>query len=118
MESPKLHVVIFPSAGIGHLTPFAELAKRLSECHGLSVTFMTCQWMFSSHLIAAFSERMASASLDITFVQLPADVEIEGAELMKIETRISKLMEKSKGSVEIGPQIPTRLWLARLCFHH
>jgi len=102
MESPKLHVVIFPSAGIGHLTPFAELAKRLSECHGLSVTFMTCQWMFSSHLIAAFSERMASASLDITFVQLPADVEIEGAELMKIETRISKLMEKSKGSVEIG----------------
>nr|WEF42359.1 UGT2 [Pinus yunnanensis] len=102
MESPKLHVVIFPSAGLGHLTPFAEFAKRLSECHGLSVTFMTCQWMFSSHLIAAFSERMASASLGITFVQLPGDVEIEGAEHIKTETRISMAMEKSTGLVDMG----------------
>jgi len=56
--------------------------------------------LLSSH--RCFLRAHGAASLDITFVQLPADVEIEGAELMKIETRISKLMEKSKGSVEIG----------------
>nr|ASU43998.1 UDP-glycosyltransferase UGT5d [Picea glauca] len=98
MGSRKPRVAIFPSAGLGHLIPFAELAIRLSDHHGLSVSFISCKWMFSPRLMASYSERIASSGLDITFVQLP-EVEIDGAEHMKIETHISKLLEKSKDSV-------------------
>jgi hydroquinone glucosyltransferase len=84
---------------MGHLIPIAELAKRLSSSHGVSVTFITCKWMFSPRLMSAYSETMASSGLDITFIQLP-EVEIEGAQHMKIETYLSKFLEKSKGSVE------------------
>jgi hydroquinone glucosyltransferase len=85
---------------MGHLIPVAELVKRLSGSHGLSITFITCKWMFSPRLMAAYSENVASSGLDINFIQLP-DVEIEeGAQHMKLETHLSKLVEKSKGSVE------------------
>jgi len=100
MGSTKPHVAIFPGAGMGHLIPVAELVKRLSGSHGLSITFITCKWMFSPRLMAAYSENVASSGLDINFIQLP-DVEIEeGAQHMKLETHLSKLVEKSKGSVE------------------
>lgn len=100
MESPKTdHVLIFPGAGMGHLIPMAELAMDLSGRHGLKITFITCKWMFSPRLMDIYAQRILSSRLDITFVQLP-QVEIEGAEHMRIETRLSKLLEKSKGSVE------------------
>nr|WEF42358.1 UGT1 [Pinus yunnanensis] len=103
MESRKPHVVIFPSAGMGHLIPSAEFAKRLAADHGFTVTFITCKWMFSgSRLQQAYSERIASLrGFDIRFVQLPhAEIEEEEAENMKVETLVSKLLEKSKGFVE------------------
>jgi len=84
---------------MGHLIPTAELAKRLSGSHGLSVTFITCKWMFSPRLMAAYSENMASSGFDINFIQLP-EMEIEGAQHMKPETYLSKLFEKSKGLVK------------------
>lgn len=99
MESRKPHVAIFPSAGMGHLIPVAELAKRLASSHGLSITFITSKWMFSPALMAAYSESMASSGLEINTIQLPEE-EIEGAEHLKIETYISKLLEKSKGSMK------------------
>jgi len=99
MASPKPHVAIFPGAGMGHLIPVAELAKHLFGSHGLSLTFITCKWMFSPRLLAAYSENMASSGLDINFIQLP-EVEIEGAQHMKPEVCLSKFFEKSKGSVE------------------
>nr|ASU43996.1 UDP-glycosyltransferase UGT5 [Picea glauca] len=102
MGSRKPHVAIFPSAGMGHLIPSAEFAKRLSADHGFTVTFITCKWMFSGfRLQQAYSERIASLrGFDVRFVQLP-HVEIEEeAQHMKVETLVSKLLEKSKGFVE------------------
>lgn len=98
MGSPKPRVTIFPTGGLGHLIPFAELAIRLAEHHGLSITFISCKWMFSARLMALYSDRIASSGLDITFVRLP-EVEIEGAQHMQLETHVSKLLEKSKESV-------------------
>ncbi|KAG6537835.1 UDP-glycosyltransferase 72B3-like [Zingiber officinale] len=36
----RLHVAMVSSSGIGHLTPLAELARRLALRHGVSVTLM------------------------------------------------------------------------------
>lgn len=103
MGSRKPHVAIFPSGGMGHLIPFAEFAQRLSAHHGFTVTFITCKWMLSgSRLQKAYSERIRSSQgLDIRFVQLPhVEIQEEEAHHMKVETLISKLLEKSKGFVE------------------
>lgn len=103
MGSRKPHVAIFTGAGMGHLNPFAELAKRLSADHGFTVTFITCKWMFSgSRLQQAYCERIESSrGFDIRFVQLPhVEIQEEEAKHMKVETLISKLLEKSKGFVE------------------
>lgn len=35
-----IHVAMLPSPGIGHMTPLAELARRLALRHGVSVTFI------------------------------------------------------------------------------
>jgi len=73
MGTPKRHVAIFPGAGMGHLIPVAELTRHLSATHGLSVTLITCKWMFSPSLMDAYSKSMASSGLDINFIQLPEE---------------------------------------------
>ena len=103
MRSQKPHVAIFPSGRMGHLIPFAELAKRLSADHGFTVTFITWKWMFSvSCLQQAYSEHIASSrGFDIRFVHLPhLEIENEETRHMKVETLVSKLLEKSKGFIE------------------
>eukprot|EP01018_Ginkgo_biloba_P001260 Gb_09179 [translate_table: standard] len=95
----KPHVAIFPSVGMGHLIPIAELAKRLAVYHDFSITLITSHWHVSPAQ-CEYTERLASSGLDIHFIQLP-QVEIEEEEEgMKIETFISKFMDKSKPLVE------------------
>eukprot|EP01018_Ginkgo_biloba_P004615 Gb_10318 [translate_table: standard] len=94
----KPHVAIFPSPAMGHLIPLAEFAKRLAIHHHFSITFITHRGSPSSPQ-AIYMNRLASSGLDIRISQI-SEVEIEEEEDMRIETRVSKVIEKSKESVE------------------
>ncbi|XP_059072300.1 UDP-glycosyltransferase 72B1-like [Cryptomeria japonica] len=98
MEKP--HVVIFPlSMGIGHFLPAAELAKRLCHFHGFSITLIISKWMWTSQQHAVL-ERLASSALDIRFAEIPHITVDEDEQNMKIDTRISKFVQKAKPHIE------------------
>ncbi|GLJ41941.1 hypothetical protein SUGI_0868340 [Cryptomeria japonica] len=91
----KPHVAIFPCVGVGHFVPISQFAKRLCVNHGFSATIITSTWMRAAKQVT-YAHYLASSGLDIHFTELP-DVDFHGEEDhdMKIETRISKYMEKA-----------------------
>uniref|UniRef100_A0A0C9RSM9 Glycosyltransferase n=1 Tax=Wollemia nobilis TaxID=56998 RepID=A0A0C9RSM9_9CONI len=95
-HSPQRHIALFPCVGFGHFIPAAEFAKRLCALHGFRVTIITIKWMRIPKQ-DAYVHRLASSGLDIRFAELP-DVPFpeDQDDSMKIETRISKFMNKAK----------------------
>lgn len=73
METPKPHVAILVSPGMGHLIPLLELAKRLVSPHGFFVVFFvqtTYSSVAQSQLLISLSD-----SPGLNIIQLPpADV--------------------------------------------
>lgn len=63
------HVAMFPSAGMGHLTPFLHLARILAANHGFSITFITTKANVCLSETAHI-EGIASSGFDIRVVQL------------------------------------------------
>ncbi|KQJ94202.1 hydroquinone glucosyltransferase [Brachypodium distachyon] len=63
---PLPHVVLLASPGIGHLTPLAELARRLVTHHGFAATLVTLS-------TAGFSDAAAEAAV---LSSMPATVSI------------------------------------------
>ncbi|GLJ41929.1 hypothetical protein SUGI_0868170 [Cryptomeria japonica] len=93
--SGKPHIAIFPSVGVGHFVPLVQFAKQLCVYHGFSATVITNKWMRAAKQVT-YAEYLASSCLDIRFTELPdVDFHEEDEERMKIETRISKFMEKA-----------------------
>ncbi|GLJ41928.1 hypothetical protein SUGI_0868160 [Cryptomeria japonica] len=94
-NSRKPHVAIFPCVGVGHFVPIAQFAKRLCLNHGFSATVITSKWMQPDKQVT-YAHYLASSGLDIHFTELPdVDFHDEHDQHMKIETRISKYMEKA-----------------------
>lgn len=95
----KPHIAIFPCVGAGHFVPAVEFAKRLCVYHGFTVTVITSNWMRPVQQVA-YTHHLASSGNDIRFTELPdLDFRDEEDELMKIEARISKYMEKAAPQV-------------------
>ncbi|KAL5553684.1 hypothetical protein UlMin_041085 [Ulmus minor] len=73
---PKAHVALFPSAGMGHLTPFLRLAASLLR-HNCRVTLITTQPTVSlaeSNLISQFLSSFPPSLLtQLPFPLLPLD---------------------------------------------
>ncbi|KAF3773002.1 UDP-glycosyltransferase [Nymphaea thermarum] len=85
------HVVMVPSAGIGHLNPMIELAKTLLSCHSLTVSFFTVSGQFPTSAITNLSE----LSNNINCISLPA---VDTSDLPpngKVLTAISAIMRRS-----------------------
>ncbi|GLJ41944.1 hypothetical protein SUGI_0868370 [Cryptomeria japonica] len=91
----KPHVATFPCVGVGHFVPTAQFAKRLCANHGFSATVITSKWMQASKQVT-YANYLASSGLDIRFTELP-DLAFhdEHDVSMKLQTRISKYMEKA-----------------------
>ncbi|GLJ41931.1 hypothetical protein SUGI_0868190 [Cryptomeria japonica] len=91
----KPHVAIFPCVGVGHFVPTSQFAKQLCVFNGFSATVITSNWMRAAKQVT-YADYLASSCLDIRFTELP-DVDFHDEEdyNMKIETRISKYMEKA-----------------------
>ncbi|PKU68169.1 hydroquinone glucosyltransferase-like [Dendrobium catenatum] len=89
--NPKAHVVLLPSPGIGHLTPLAQLAKRLVLNHKLSATIIT----FSDLSSGIQQSLLSSLPNGVTSVSLPAipldDLSIN----THIVTRLSVMISRS-----------------------
>eukprot|EP00252_Welwitschia_mirabilis_P026694 TRINITY_DN8835_c1_g1_i1.p1 TRINITY_DN8835_c1_g1~~TRINITY_DN8835_c1_g1_i1.p1 ORF type:complete len:484 (+),score=-25.48 TRINITY_DN8835_c1_g1_i1:124-1575(+) len=98
----KTHLVMLPSAGIGHLFPAMELARRLCEDHQVTVTVLTSPWMYPPDRISAFVERAAKLCLDMRFVSMP-DVALTAQEIkdvISLEARLTLLLHKTKPHVK------------------
>uniref|UniRef100_A0A7N0VCC7 Glycosyltransferase n=1 Tax=Kalanchoe fedtschenkoi TaxID=63787 RepID=A0A7N0VCC7_KALFE len=64
----KPHIAMFPGPGIGHLTPFLELAKRLVLAHGLQVSFIVIDTLDPS---SPQHKLLTSLPSDLTVIRLP-----------------------------------------------
>ncbi|KAL6909648.1 hypothetical protein ACP4OV_001307 [Aristida adscensionis] len=77
------HVVLLPSAGMGHLVPFGRLAAALSSAHGCDVSVAavlpTVSAAESRHLAALFATLPAVRRLDFPLAPLDAS-EFPGAD--------------------------------------
>ncbi|KAF3773004.1 hypothetical protein EJ110_NYTH52459 [Nymphaea thermarum] len=97
------HVVMVPSAGIGHLNPMIELAKTLLSCHSLTVSFFTVSGQFPTSAITNLSE----LSNNINCISLPA---VDTSDLPpngKVVTAISAIMRRSVQPLRnLLPKIP------------
>ncbi|XP_078176979.1 hydroquinone glucosyltransferase-like [Carex rostrata] len=75
------HIAMLPSPGMGHLTPFAELAKRLISLHGFSTTFITLsssQSPTQTAFLSSLPPSIYSLSLPpISLSDAPSDARIE-----------------------------------------
>ncbi|KAK9935065.1 hypothetical protein M0R45_022180 [Rubus argutus] len=75
VRSPKTHVVLLPSAGMGHLTPFLRLAALLAQNHHCQLTLITTHPTVSlaeSSLISRFLSAFPQVT-QIDFHLLPLD---------------------------------------------
>ncbi|PKU72636.1 hydroquinone glucosyltransferase-like [Dendrobium catenatum] len=79
------HIVFFPSAGMGHILPMAELAKLLVDRHHFTVTFIT----FSEHSNKTQDAFLASLPSSITSISLPPIPLSDLPENSAVETRMS-----------------------------
>lgn len=68
-KSKRGHVAMFPSAGMGHLTPFLHLARILAANCGFSVTFITTKSNVCPSETAHI-QGIASTGFDIRVVEL------------------------------------------------
>ncbi|GLJ41927.1 hypothetical protein SUGI_0868150 [Cryptomeria japonica] len=94
-EKRRPHVAIFPCVGVGHFVPTAQFAKRLCANHGFSATVITSKWMQPAKQVT-YAHHLASSGIDIRFTELPdVDFHDEEDQQMKLETRMSKYMEKA-----------------------
>ncbi|KAE8817495.1 Hydroquinone glucosyltransferase [Hordeum vulgare] len=68
------HVVLLASPGAGHLTPLAELARRLVELHGFAATVVTFTNFSAPDQLACLPASVATAALPAVQIDdLPAD---------------------------------------------
>ncbi|TKW21010.1 hypothetical protein SEVIR_4G189800v4 [Setaria viridis] len=78
------HIVLFPSAGMGHLVPFTRLAVALSAGHCCDVSLVTALPTVSSaescHIAALFAAFPAVRRLDLRLAPLDASAEFPGAD--------------------------------------
>ncbi|TVU00236.1 hypothetical protein EJB05_54345, partial [Eragrostis curvula] len=79
--SPSPHVVLLPSAGMGHLVPFTRLAVALSTRHGCDVSLVTALPTVSSaesrHAAALFAAFRALRRLDLRLASFDASTSAE-----------------------------------------
>ncbi|KAL6607056.1 hypothetical protein ACP70R_042709 [Stipagrostis hirtigluma subsp. patula] len=82
MSAP--HVVLFPSAGMGHLVPFTRLAVALSTGQGCEVSLVTALPTVSSaesrHIAALLAAFPAVRRLDLQLAPFDAASEFPGAD--------------------------------------
>lgn len=75
------HIVLLPSAGMGHLVPFTRLAVALSADHGCDVSLVTALPTVSStesrHLAALFASFPAVRLLDLHLAEFDASTSSE-----------------------------------------
>ncbi|PKA55940.1 Hydroquinone glucosyltransferase [Apostasia shenzhenica] len=91
-RSPNPHVVLLPSPGMGHLTPLAELAKRLVLHHNLSATIIT----FSDHSSGGNQQAfISSLPAGISTTSLPPVPLDDLPPTTHIVTRISVMLARS-----------------------
>ncbi|KAJ1259030.1 hypothetical protein BS78_10G122500 [Paspalum vaginatum] len=78
------HIVLLPSAGMGHLVPFTRLAVALSAGHGCDVSLVTALPTVSSaesrRIAALFAAFPAIRRLDMRLAALDASAEFPGAD--------------------------------------
>lgn len=92
-KKKKVHIAVFPSAGMGQLIPFCEFAKLMTSRHGFSITFIT---LSSSH--TGYAESLKASGLGIHFIELP-DVQMDLKDENDGKPSVFKLMNKSRGAV-------------------
>ncbi|KAF0897453.1 hypothetical protein E2562_037352 [Oryza meyeriana var. granulata] len=93
-DGGELHVLMFPFLAFGHISPFAQLARKIVGVGGVRVTFLSATANVSrvqAMLGGAPAAAMVVAALDLPRVPgLPegaestAEVSADGAELLKI----------------------------------
>ncbi|KAJ4781956.1 Glycosyltransferase [Rhynchospora pubera] len=86
---------MLPSPGMGHLTPFAELAKRLISIHGFTVTFIT----LSSSQSPTQTDFLSSLPPSISSRSLPAVSLSDAPSNARIETILSLEASRSVPAV-------------------
>jgi hydroquinone glucosyltransferase len=79
------HIAMLPSPGMGHLIPFAELAKRLIGLHGFTATFITLS-SFQSPIQIAF---LSSLPRSISSISLPSVSLSDAPSDARVETLLS-----------------------------
>ncbi|KAF8670549.1 hypothetical protein HU200_050575 [Digitaria exilis] len=72
-SSPRPHVVLLASPGIGHLIPLAELARRLVAHHGLAATLVTFTDPSENSASAILSSLRAAEVATVSLDDLPID---------------------------------------------
>ncbi|KAG2596333.1 anthocyanidin-3-O-glucoside rhamnosyltransferase-like [Panicum virgatum] len=93
--SGAVHVVMFPWLAFGHISPFAQMARRLvsGEAAGVRVTFLTAAGIAPRVEAMLASAAGAVRVLPLSLPQVPglpagaastADVSADGAELLKL----------------------------------
>ncbi|KAG7652696.1 UDP-glucuronosyl/UDP-glucosyltransferase [Arabidopsis suecica] len=107
------HVAIIPSPGIGHLIPLVELAKRLLDIHGFTVTFI-----IPGDSPPSKAQRSVLNSLPSSIASVflpPADLS-DVPSTARIETRISLTVTRSNpalrelfGSLSAEKRLPAVL---------
>ncbi|GJY41310.1 hydroquinone glucosyltransferase-like protein [Tanacetum coccineum] len=95
MEKPP-YIVFVPSAGMGHLIPLVQFAKRLVTKHNLSATFVVPNDGPLSNSQLAFLDSLPKA---INYLLLPPVDFQDLPEDTKIETRISLMVTRSIPSI-------------------
>lgn len=112
-EANTPHVAIIPSPGMGHLIPLVELAKRLVDNHGFTVTFIIPGESLPSN---AQRSVLNSLSSSIASVFLPPTDLSDVPSTARIETRISLTMTRSNpvlrelfGSLSAEKRLPAVL---------
>ncbi|KAJ4808385.1 Glycosyltransferase [Rhynchospora pubera] len=89
------HIAMLPSPGMGHLTPFAELAKCLISIHGFTVTFIT----LSSSQSSTQTDFLSSLPPSISSRSLPAVSLSDAPSNARIETILSLEASRSVPAV-------------------
>ncbi|KAL6909649.1 hypothetical protein ACP4OV_001308 [Aristida adscensionis] len=83
-EAAAPHIVLFPSAGMGHLVPFTRLTVALSAGHGCAVSLVTALPTVSSaesrHIAALLAAFPAVRRLDLQLAPFDAASEFPGAD--------------------------------------
>ncbi|KAL7208960.1 hypothetical protein ACSBR1_030659 [Camellia fascicularis] len=103
-QQQKPHIVIFPSAAMGHLIPLTEFAKRLVLTHNFSVTFIIPNFGFPIKSQKSFLDSSMPKTIQVLYLAPPpplADVPSDADPAFFVTTAMTRAVPALRDSLKL-----------------